>query len=505
VTGVRLKIRGVSLAAAAAAALACAATATAATNNVYTVAGTGIAGYAGDGAQASQAQFFYPEDVDVLPDGSYLIADTGNHRVRRIARDGTVSTVAGTGVPGAGGDGGPATAATLRHPTAISVTADGGFLVVDREGDRVRRVAPNGTIETVAGTGTEGFSGDGGPATLAQLSTPADVLATPDGGFLIADHGNFRVRRVAPDGTITTIAGRPDFAPFGGDGGPALEAWIGPEALAPAADGAVLIGDYQNSRVRKVTTDGIIDTVAGNGSVSSSGDGGPATAAGISGPIELVAAPDGGFLVVSNTDRVRRVSADGTITTVLGNGTRGAAGDGGPATAAEAAPTGVAVTRGGGLLVAEAVNHRVRYVDTDLRDPRGPRGPQGPTGPDGPPGPSGDPGPAGPPGEAGPPGLQGPPGPPAARLAVRLASARVSGRARRRVALRYLLTTRARLEVSVMRGRRVVTAWSAGARPGRRVLRLRAPARGGRYRLLVVARAGDQRSSDSATLIVRRR
>jgi Collagen triple helix repeat (20 copies)/NHL repeat len=503
---VRLKMRGVSLAAAAVCALACAATATAATNNVYTVAGTGTPGYAGDGGQASQAQFLFPADVDVLPDGSYLIADTANHRVRRVARDGTIDTVAGTGVEGATGDGGPATEATLRYPDAISVMPDGGFLVVDGLGNRIRRVAPNGVIETVAGTGTEGFSGDGGPATLAELWGPADVAATADGGFLIADFGNGRVRRVAPDGTITTIAGRSGGGPFGGDGGPALEAAIGPESVAATADGAVLIGDFSNWRVRKVTPDGIIHTVAGNGDMGFSGDGGPATAAAIFRARKLVAAPDGGFLLVSpNTGRVRRVSGDGTITTVLGNGTLASTGDGGPATAAAAWPYGAAVTHGGGLLVTEYETHRVRYVDTDLRDPRGPGGPQGPPGPDGPQGPSGDPGPAGPPGEAGPPGLQGPPGPPAARLAVRLASARVSGRARRRLALRYLLTTRARLEVRVMRGRRVVTAWSAGARPGRRVLRLRAPARGGRYRLLVVARAGDQRSSDSATLIVRRR
>jgi sugar lactone lactonase YvrE len=293
----------------------------AATNNIFTVTGIGTAGFGGDGGVATSAQLNGPVDVVVTADGGYLIADAINNRVRRVSPAGTITSVAGTGIAGFSGDGGPATAAQLDAPQGVAVTADGGFLIADSNNDRVRRVSPAGTITTVAGS-TEGFSGDGGPATAAELNGPDGVAVTVDGGFLIADANNHRVRRVSPAGTITTVAG--------------------------------------------------------NGTAGSSGDGGPASAAELDGPERVAVTADGGFLIADgDNNRVRRVSPAGTITTVAGNGIAGFSSDGGLATAAELnSPNGVTVTADGGFLIADTSNNRVRFVDADLRFPFAARQPR---------------------------------------------------------------------------------------------------------------------------------
>ena len=157
--------------------------------------------------------------MDALAGGGYLVTDQSNERVRRVGADGTITTVAGNGTAGFSGDGGPATAAQLDTPNGVAATPDGGLLIADSNSHRVRRVAADGTITTVAGTGVPGFSGDNGPATAAQLNFPDSVAVLPDGGFLIADNDNNRVRRVAADGTISTVAGI-GTAGAGGDGGP---------------------------------------------------------------------------------------------------------------------------------------------------------------------------------------------------------------------------------------------------------------------------------------------
>ncbi len=188
-------------------ALASPGAASAATNNIFTVAGTGTQSFGGDGGPATAAQFNFPNGVAPTADGGYLVADQNNHRIRRVSPAGTITTVAGTGTAGGAGDGDPATAAQLSDPAGVAVTADGGFLIAERAGARIRRVSPAGTITTVAGTGSSGFSGDGLPATAAQLSSPFSVSPTADGGFLIADELNDRIRRVSPAGTISTVAG----------------------------------------------------------------------------------------------------------------------------------------------------------------------------------------------------------------------------------------------------------------------------------------------------------
>lgn len=209
-----------------------------------------------------------PTGVASLPDGGFLIADRGVARVRRVAPDGIITTVAGTGAFNSSGDGGPATRAAV-VPSSVAVQPDGGFLIVDTLAHRVRRVDPNGIITTVAGNGTDGFSGDGGPATEAQLNAPSDVAVMPDGGFLIADELNHRIRRVTPDGRITTVAGI-NSGGFSGDGGPALAAQLdGPHGVAVAPDGSILIAERNNRRVRRVSPTGIITTIAGDGTACS--------------------------------------------------------------------------------------------------------------------------------------------------------------------------------------------------------------------------------------------
>ncbi|MDS4031599.1 MAG: hypothetical protein RKO66_16215 [Candidatus Contendobacter sp.] len=309
---------------------------------VTAFAGTGEAGFAGDGGPATQAQLTSPVGVAVAPDGGVLIADAGNHRIRRVDTDGRIATVAGTGEAGFAGDGGPATQAQLNAPTAVAIAPGGGILIADTGNRVVRRIGADGHITTVAGFYWDGGGagiapaqrvptaaralaldgdGDGGPATQARLSNPRGVAAARDGGVLIADPDAQVIRRVGPDGTITTFAGTGE-AGFAGDGGPATRAQLNyPTAVAVAPDGGVWIADADNHRIRRVGPDGRIATVAGTGVAGGfgEGDGGPATEAQLSYPHHLALARDGTLLIAEGGDaRIRRVGPDGIITTWAG-------------------------------------------------------------------------------------------------------------------------------------------------------------------------------------------
>ena len=356
--------------------LLCVASAVAATNGITTVVGERGAGFAGDGGPARDGKVSFPVDVTVMPDGGYLIADQVNHRVRRVAPDGTISTVAGSATAGSGGDGGPATSATLNAPSGTGILSDGSILIADANNNRVRKVAPNGTISTVAGTGAAGFFGDDGAATSATLSFPFDIAVAPDDSYLIADLDNHRVRRVSPAGIITTFAGTAT-AGLDGDGGAAKDAQLNkPAGVAFTADGGVLIADSGNHRVRRVQPGGTISTAAGDGFARFGGDGNPATAASLNTPTRVAVAPDGAFLIADRLNhRVRRVSSSNVISTIAGKGTAGSTGDGGPATQAQLnEPLGVAATAGNDALVADTFNHRIRLVD-DGDPPGGPEPP----------------------------------------------------------------------------------------------------------------------------------
>ena len=339
-------------------------TATAQTNVISTVAGTGAAGAAGENAPATVSQLNAPLSVSVTPDGGYLIADQGNSRIRRVLPDGTIVTVAGGAGTGFAGDNGPATQAQLNAPTAAVMRPDGRILIADSNNNRVREVGTDGIIRTVAGTGTPGYNGDNIAATTASLSFPADIALQSGGSYLIADNDNHRIRRVTADGFILTVAGTGSPG-FGGDNGPPTSAQLNdPAGVAVAADGSFLIADTGNNRVRRIAPAANITTVAGGGAATP-GDGGAATDAALQAPARVAPLADGGFLIAqSSAHRVRRVQPAGTITTVAGTGIAGFSGDGGPATAAQVnSPFGVAVTPEGDYLIADTLNHRVRHVD----------------------------------------------------------------------------------------------------------------------------------------------
>jgi trimeric autotransporter adhesin len=224
-----------------------------------------------------------------------------------------------------------------------------------------RAVIPGGVISTVAGNGTAGYSGDGGPATSAQLNAPIGVAVNKAGNLFITDHRNNRVRKVTPAGVIRTVVGSGTKG-FSGDGGPAASAMISPYGVATDMAGNLYITDLGSKRVRKVTPGGVISTVAGNGNQGFSGDGGPATSAQLLGP-QGVAVDTSGNVFFADGPRIRKVTLGGVISTVAGNGNRGYRGDGGSASSAELAyPSGVALDTAGNLFIADWDNNRVRKV-----------------------------------------------------------------------------------------------------------------------------------------------
>ena len=325
----------------------------------------GLAGYAGDGGLAVEARLDGPFDLAVDAAGYVFVVDRINNRIRMIDPGGIVVTFAGTGVAGFGGDGGQATAALLNRPAGIAVDAAGYVYVADRQNHRIRRIATDGTIETIAGTGTGGYGGDGGPATAAQLDEPTGVAVDTAGNVYVADSANHRIRRIGLGGMIETIAGTGTFG-HAGDGGPATQARLTfPFDVAVDAGGSVYIADTLNQRIRRIDPDGMIETFAGTGVAGFSGDGGPATDAQVENP-SGVAVSAAGYVFVADwaNHRIRRIAPDGTIATFAGTGAQGFGGDGGPAVEAELlAASGVTVDAMGRVYIADSGSHRVRVVD----------------------------------------------------------------------------------------------------------------------------------------------
>ena len=284
------------------------------------IVGTGVAGLSGDGGPAVAARLLSPFGLAFDSLGNLLISDLNNASVRQMSRDGIITRLAGTGSLGYSGDGGPAVKAQLSNrPYNIAADPQGGVYIADTLNHCIRRVTPDGIISTFAGSGVAGFSGDGGPATQAQLRSPTAIALDGSGNLYIADHNNQRVRVVTPDGTINTFAGDGKVG-YSGDGGPAVSASLsGPWSVAVDGDGAVYIADFDNQRIRRVAPDGTISTSAGNGTKASDGDGGPAAGASLSEPIALAFGPDGSLFVLdSSTNRIRRITPDGTINTIFG-------------------------------------------------------------------------------------------------------------------------------------------------------------------------------------------
>jgi hypothetical protein len=338
---------------------------------IDTVAGTGEAGYTGDGGPASKAQLRQPFHCDLDDKGNLYIAEALNHCIRKVhLKTGEITTVAGTGKKGYSGDGSPATKATMNEPYAVMVTPTGDLYIVDRLNAVIRRVdGKTGIMTTVAGTGKPGYSGDGGPGTKAQLVEPNDCCLDSKGGLLIADVRDWRIRRLdLKTGIITTFAGtgrRPGRPAAGeiGDGGLARKAIIvGARAVCVDGKGNTYICEREGNRIRKVDDKGMITTIAGTGA---KGDrDGPGRTATFNGPKAIRCDREGNVFVVDTENHsIRRVDAKtGEVTTVAG-GQKGGGGDGGPATRAGLdRPHGCVVDDKGVVYIADTNNHRVRRV-----------------------------------------------------------------------------------------------------------------------------------------------
>jgi sugar lactone lactonase YvrE len=337
------------------------------------LAGTGAYGSGGNAGAAIAATFKQPHGVAVDGAGNIFIADAEARVVRKVnAADGQINVYAGTGAKGASGDGGPATAAQLNHPSGLAVDSAGNLYIADTHNHRIRRVAANGTISTVAGSGVAGFGGDGGSATSARLSYPMAVAVDGAGNVFVGDTGNNRIRKVTGS-TISTVAGN-GASGYDSDGVSATAASLDhPTGVAVTADGNTLyIADTGNNRVRKVTG-GTISTLAGTGAASFGGDGGDAAAAGLNAPTGVLLDGNGDLLIAdSGNERLRKVQmSDGQISTIAGTGAAGNTGDGGPALSATLdTPAALARNSASGVIVlSDAGNLRVRKLTPVVTGP----------------------------------------------------------------------------------------------------------------------------------------
>ncbi len=347
-----------------------AATLTAQTSGtIQTVAGTGVAGYSGDGGPATAAKINAAVDVFADRSGNLFIVDQLNQRIRKISSNGTITTVAGNGTAGYSGDGGAATSAQINTPSGVCADPAGNLYIAEPGNQRIRKVNTSGIITTFAGNGSSGYSGDGGLATAASFFNAVRCAVDPQGNVLVADQSNHRIRKITPAGLVTTFAGNGSGTPaagsFSGDGGPATSAGLNnPTALCIDSSGSVYISDEFNERIRKVAPSGTISTIAGTGIAGFGGDGGAATSAVLDFPGGITVDSSGNLYFNDyNNFRTRMISATGIITTIAGNGIRGFAGDGGAATAASLSGNfGITLDLMSNLYIADSTNYRIREI-----------------------------------------------------------------------------------------------------------------------------------------------
>lgn len=333
---------------------------------VNTVAG----GYVGDGKTATSAALQSPQYAAMDRTGNLYIADYLNHRIRRVSASGIISTAAGTGIAGFSGDSGSAKAAKINMPTGIGIDAAKNIVFSDSANNRIRKISSAGVITTIAGTGVAGYSGDGGLATAAMISKPYGLALDANGNLFFSDLGNQRIRKIDTSGVITTVAGT-GIAGFSGDGGPATSAQLnGATGLAAGNGGVLYIADTENLRVRKVNAAGMISTFAGSGLGGCVGDGGPATDARMGKLRGLLI--NRGRLLISNAgcDFIRSVDlTTNIITTIAGSttsiGTGGFDGNGHTALSSVfLGPTGMVSDKAGNLVIVDTGNDQVRKVDS---------------------------------------------------------------------------------------------------------------------------------------------
>jgi hypothetical protein len=328
---------------------------------IVTVAGTGSAGYSGDGGAATNAELYGPRGVFVDGTDALYICDRTTIRKVQPSYGGTITTVAGTATSGYSGDGWPATAAQFNFVPDVFVDPKGNIYLPDAGNNRLRKVDPSGIIRTIAGTGIAGYNGDGIPATAAQLSAPTGVAVDDTGNIYIADKNNLRIRKIDTFGIISTVCGIgvSGFSPDGSRVDTARMNNIG--SVRVDKNGAIIIAD--NIRIRRIGIDGMIGTLAGNGIQGFTGDGGPATDAQIAGGALSIDTSGNIYFADPTTDRIRKVDVEGNINTVVGHAGGGYGGDGGPPQLAYlAAPQGVAVNEQGEIFIGDCGNNRVRMV-----------------------------------------------------------------------------------------------------------------------------------------------
>ncbi len=338
---------------------------------ILKVAGTAASpGFSGDGGTATTAQLNAPVSVAVDKFGNKYISDKSNNRIRKVDSSGIITTFAGTGMVGYAGDGGPASAAKLNTPAGIATDTFGNVYLADQYNHCIRKINLSGIITTIAGNGAAGFSGDGTAAVTATLQQPEDVTTDAAGNIYIADYGNSRVRKVNTSGIITTIAGISSYG-SSGDGGAATLAMIVPYRLAVDAAGNVYAAEYWYHKIRQINTSGIINTVIGNGTSGFTGDGGPATAALISYPYGIAVDRYGQlFINDQGNRRIRKVDIWGNINTYGGIGSFGCGGDGGAAISALLKDVrNVAVNDSGDVFFADITCHTARVIKNHNRPP----------------------------------------------------------------------------------------------------------------------------------------
>ena len=344
---------------------------------ISTVAGNyalGI-GYSGDAGAATAAQLSNPCAIALDASGNLYIADQLNDRIRKVTSDGNINSIAGDGTNGYFGDTKAASSAEVYFPCGMAFDRAGNLYIADTNNNVIRKIGTNGIISTVAGDGTASYLGDNGPATVAELNAPQGVAVDSAGNIYIADTGNQRIRKVTTDGNINTVAGN-GVAGYSGDGGAATGATFNsPQSIKVDAAGNMYIADTVNNAIRKVAANGIITTIAGNGTdciisgaICFSGDGNAATSASLFHPKDIVLDAAGNLYIADAANqRIRVVAPNGIISTIAGNGTAGAGGDGGPATFAQLRfPGGLALGSGGTIYVADTQNEEIRLLTPNL-------------------------------------------------------------------------------------------------------------------------------------------
>ncbi len=336
---------------------------------ITTIAGNGIAGYSGDGGPALEAALSFPAGLALDSAGNLFIADRNNHRIRKVDTKGIITTVAGNGTEGFGGDGGSALEASLNFPSDVVIDSKGHLYISDRSNNRIRKIDSQGVITTVAGSGKPEFGGDFGSAKDALLKYPFGICLDQQGNLYIADRGNNRIRKVDTNGIITTVAGD-GMHFFGGDYGPATQASLAyPTDVATDKVGNVYIADRNNNRIRKVDSLGVITTFMGTGQPEFNGDKEIAAETNLHLPFSLAIDPTSERLVVADRNHFRIRSAHlktQSVKTVAGNGHSLFKGDGGPGKGATLdTPSGIVIDPAGNILFAEKNHNRIRILNSE--------------------------------------------------------------------------------------------------------------------------------------------